>query len=213
MNTQTHLLLALAALSRRPRELERPASTPAVELALLAGAVLPDASLFVMWGQARLAGVPEARIWSELYYSDRWQEIGAMTNSLPLFALVALLAALAGGRLVGAAARARPFASALLALGLAATLHVLTDLPLHHDDGHPHFWPFSDWIYASPVSYWDPAHHGRAWSAIETALALGLIVVLWRRFRHVVARGALALAALSYGAVAAYWSGAFGAGP
>jgi len=212
MNTQTHLLLGLAAFSRRPRGEALPASTPAVELALLGGALLPDASLFVMWGRAKLAGVPDERIWSELYYSDFWQGIGAIGNSVPAFALVALVEWLAGGRLLGTAARARVPASVALAVAASALLHVFTDLPLHHDDGHPHFWPFSGWIYASPVSYWDPNHHGRLWSGVESALALLLIAVLWRRFRRSLARAALVLAGLSHVAVAAYWFDTVGGG-
>jgi len=35
-------------------------------------------------------------------------------------------------------------------------LHALFDFPLHHDDGHRHFWPFSEFRFDSPVSYWDP---------------------------------------------------------
>ena len=212
MNTQTHLLLGLAAFSRRPREPAAPASTPPVELALLGGALLPDATLFVMWGQAKLAGVPERRIWSELYYSDLWQGAGAVTNSAILFAAVALVAWIAGGRFVGAAARERLVASLALAAAAAALLHVATDLPLHNDDGRPHFWPFSDWVFSSPVSYWDPEHHGRLWSAIEIGIAAALLALLWRRFRHVAARTTLGAVGLSYALVAAYWTGAFGGG-
>ena len=214
MNTQTHLLLGLAALSRGRGGGGPAAATPApVNAALLLGALLPDASLFVMWGQAKLEGVSEERIWSELYYSDLWQTAGAVTNSAPLFVLLAALAWFAGGRLAGEAARARPLASTALGVALAALVHVATDLPLHHDDGHPHLWPFSDWIFASPVSYWDPAHHGRLWSLVEVTLALGLIVVLWRRFERRWARALLVLAGLSYAAVALYWVAQFGGGP
>ena len=34
---------------------------------------------------------------------------------------------------------------------LSMLLHVFGDLPLHHDDGHRHFFPFSDWRFESPV--------------------------------------------------------------
>ena len=180
--------------------------------ALLAGALAPDASLFLMWGGAKLAGVPEARIWSELYHSDTWQGVGAVTNSVPLFALVGLVGLALARRGDGRAGRA---GRAAVAFAAAALLHAATDLPLHHDDGHPHFWPFSDWTYVSPVSYWDPAHHGWAWSAIEALGGVALVLWLWRRVpargaaRHV-ARTALGLAAASYVAVAAYWTSAFG---
>ena len=207
MNTQTHLLVAAAA----GVALAAPGAPRAGTVwALLAGALLPDASLFVMWGGAKLAGVPEATIWTELYHSDRWQGIAAITNSAPLFALV-----LAAGVWL-ARTRAPAVGAALVAFAIGALLHVATDLPLHHDDGHPHFWPFSAWIFASPVSYWDPAHHGRLWSAFETALGIALAIWLWRAAAGVrtgarrLARTGLALAAAAYAAAAAYWTMAFG---
>ena len=195
LNTQTHVLLAVAALARGRRGAP-PRTPPTVVVALVLGAVLPDASLFVMWAQAKLAGVPEARIWGELYYSDLWQGVGAVTNSAPLYAAVALCGWLAGGRLVDEAARARRTPSVALAVGAAALLHVATDLPLHNDDGHPHFWPFSGWIYSSPVSYWDPEHYGRLWRAFEAALGLGLVALLWRRSEALWIEALLVLAAL-----------------
>ena len=68
-----------------------------------------------------------------------------------------------------------------LALFSSMLLHVLGDLPVHHDDAHRHFFPFSDWRFASPVSYWDPAHYGRWFSLFELALVLGASLYLWRQ--------------------------------
>ena len=52
-------------------------------------------------------------------------------------------------------------------------LHVPEDLFLHHDDGHRHFYPLSQWRYSSPVSYWDPNHYGKIVAPLE-ALAVVL---------------------------------------
>ena len=60
-------------------------------------------------------------------------------------------------------------------IGAAALLHLTFDLPFHHDDDHPHFWPFSDWRFTSPLSYWDPAHDGRVIALAEVGLAVVLI--------------------------------------
>ena len=50
--------------------------------------------------------------------------------------------------------------------------------------------------YMSPVSYWDPNHHG-AWGAgLETALVLAAAAVLWRRHPGRAPRSALALLAV-----------------
>ena len=61
----------------------------------------------------------------------------------------------------------------------------------------------------SPVSYWDPAHHGAAVALLETvAICLG-VVVLWRRSESRWVRIPLAaLALLSVGA----WTLFYGAG-
>ncbi len=46
------------------------------------------------------------------------------------------------------------------------------DLPVHHDDGHRHFFPLSDWRFASPVSYWDPEHYGRIVGTAEAVFVV-----------------------------------------
>ena len=208
MNTQTHLLLAaavgVAAVVRRGDG----TSVRVVLTAALLGALLPDASLYVMWAQAKLAGVPDRIIWDELYYSDFWQSAGAVTNSAPAFALV-LLAGLVLRRTAADPSAPRRAGSASIAFAAGALLHVATDLPLHHDDGHPHFWPLSDAIYASPVSYWDPAHHGRVWSAVEVLIGIALVARLWPHTagarRAPLLRGTLVLALVAYVAGAAFW--------
>jgi hypothetical protein len=60
-------------------------------------------------------------------------------------------------------------------------LHVFGDLPLHHDDAHRHFFPFSDWRFASPVSYWDPAHHGQWASLVEVSCVIAASGYLYWR--------------------------------
>ncbi|MBX2879050.1 MAG: hypothetical protein KTR32_03910 [Granulosicoccus sp.] len=218
MNTQTHMLLGCAVLAL-------PATHPIAysgiqtgvkAMAALLGALLPDASIFIMWGIAKLKGIPESEIWQKWYYSDFWQQLGAITNSLPMYLLIGVLAYLGGGRWTSVQSLQSnmmpsrpliptPWATLALILSSSALLHVLTDLPLHHDDGHPHFWPISDWIYSSPVSYWDPAHYGHVWSVVELLLAMLLLIILWRRFLSSWVRVLLLLAAASYAMVATYW--------
>ena len=70
----------------------------------------------------------------------------------------------------------------LAVIAIAALLHLSLDFPLHADDAHRHFWPVTDWRFASPVSYWDPQAYGLIGAAIETVVALGATLVLWRRF-------------------------------
>lgn len=237
MNTQTHILLACVALlpaaksamsvPSGSREIAkkkfgvRTDTTTAMTFAAILGALVPDATLFVMWGVAKAQGVADALIWSEWYYSDFWQQLSAISNSIPVYLAISCLVAWLGVKkdkrvsalpldTDGRARMQSRMQAPLLIFCAAALLHVITDLPLHHNDGHPHFWPFSDWIFSSPVSYWDPAHHGRVWSAIEVVLAIVMIAVLWKRWSSKLVRALLLLAGLAYGMVAFYWMASLG---
>ena len=138
--------------------------------------------MFVMVGWERwVNNLSLQQIFREAYFSDFWQEIFAINNSAPIFAVMLVL---------GLFFRIEW----LWAFGLAALVHVACDLPLHHSDGHPTFWPFTDWIYVSPVSYWNPAHHGIAAGLVEGALSVVMAVFLLRRFKSVIARGAIVAA-------------------
>ena len=70
-------------------------------------------------------------------------------------------------------------------------LHSAFDLPLHHDDAHRHFFPLSDVRFASPLSYWDPAHYGNPMALLELGLVCGASIWLWARFPSRPARAAL----------------------
>lgn len=41
-------------------------------------------------------------------------------------------------------------------LSWSLLLHACADFPLHHDDAHRQFYSFSDFRFASPISYWGP---------------------------------------------------------
>ena len=150
-------------------------------LVIVLGALLPDISLFIMFGYAQLINVPNELIWSDMYYSAFWQQLGAMTNSVPIYLISAIISwAIIQHRLpnnqhakdtytIGVQNRTLVSNAAVTVLisSLASALHVATDLPLHHDDGHPHFWPFTNWIYESPISYWDAFHFAGYWVPID----------------------------------------------
>jgi hypothetical protein len=175
VNTPAHLILS-AALFARPGDRR-------ANVAALGGALLPDLSLYVLAGTSiALLGIPPATVFRELYFSDPWQTVFAVDNSLPLWGLVLAVALLARWRTVAIFA----------ASGL---LHLVFDFALHHDDARRHFWPLSDWVFRSPVSYWDSRHYGAIAGPVETLGALMLCVVLWRRFLTTPARALIALGA------------------
>ena len=76
----------------------------------------------------------------------------------------------------------------LLAFTAAALLHIATDFMMHHDDARAHFWPFSDWRFASPISYWDSEHHARWVAPLEGLIATICAIVLWRRYTKLILR-------------------------
>ncbi|MEP2640632.1 cobalamin biosynthesis protein CobQ [Roseobacter sp.] len=161
MNTPAHLLIGAAVMGRK--------GTAPVAWAAFAGAMLPDVSLYVMAGVAlHVMGIAPYIVFNELYFSDAWQMVFAVDNSFIIW-----------GALFGVAVwRKIPWAVALTG---AALLHLCLDFPLHHDDGRPHFWPLSGWVYESPFSYWD-RRHGALWVApIEIGAAVLSAFALWQR--------------------------------
>ncbi|MFQ4139971.1 hypothetical protein PGN35_027020 [Nodosilinea sp. PGN35] len=178
MHTPSHLILNLAAL-RRP-------VPPAMTWPILVGALIPDAALFVFYGWARGQRLPSQTIWGDAYYSQPWQDIFAVGNSIPLGLLgVALGYVLRGFRL-------GPWVGFL---GASMVLHHLADLPLHHDDAHQHFWPLSSVRLISPVSYWDVDHFGRLGATVELLLVLVATAHLWPRLSSRGSQGLLGITA------------------
>jgi len=158
VNTPAHLLLGWAVFGRR--------KSKTIVAAALIGALLPDLSLYLLAGTSLFVlGIAPEVVFGELYFSELWQTIFAIDNSFIIWS----------GFLALAIWSKRSWAIALCG---AALLHLALDFPLHHDDGRAHFWPISDWIFASPVSYWDNHHHGSIVGPIELGLAVGCAVAI-----------------------------------
>ena len=51
-----------------------------------------------------------------------------------------------------------------------------------------HFWPVSDWVFESPVSYWDNSAHAGIVGPLEFSLSLGCAILLFRNFRQLAIR-------------------------
>ena len=173
MNTPAHALINLALLGR--------VTPPAAVIAVLLGGLLPDLPMLLFYAAERLQGTPEAVIWSERYFAPEWQAFFDAPNSLVLITAGAAICAW------------RRWEIGLL-LFASMALHGVADLALHHDDGHRHFWPVSDWRFVSPVSYWDPKHFGRWVMPVELLAAIGALIWAWRRYPQ--RRNRVALAAL-----------------
>lgn len=152
MNTPSHIILNLAFIGQRSGQ---------TNLVIAFGSLLPDLPIFGFYLWAKfIAKVPESKIWSELYFQDPCQTFVALSHSIPIALLVWSIAYLNGWE-------------TLQFICLSCLLHSLEDFPVHHDDAHRHFFPFSNYRFISPISYWDPKHYG----AIVAAVELGSVAI------------------------------------
>lgn len=139
-----------------------------INAAALLGGFMPDFMLYALILHARFwQGHDLKTIFDTLYFSPLWESLLAPGNSFALWGIL----------LAGALWFKKPW---MKAFALAGFVHLLFDLPVHHDDAHMHFWPLTDWVFISPVSYWDSAHYGSIISVFEGAGLMALAVYLWR---------------------------------
>jgi len=193
MMSQTHVLLASAILAKPGAKLRN--------TAVITGAILPDIAIYGLLIWSKLQNIPEAKVWNELYWQDPWQTYTAAGNSVPIYGLLVLLG-LAILRGIPGLFRLGVFA---VFLAMAAFIHIAGDLPVHVVDAHRHFWPISDWKFISPVSYWDPNHHGRSFMVFEAILGLGLSGLLFKQFKNWAIRVTILICVAAYLAVPAYF--------
>ena len=164
MNTPTHMLIGAAVFARPV--------VPATLVAAMLGGLAPDVPMFALvLSSTRLAGIPQHEVFGTLFYSDSWQAVFAVDHS---FFVWGLLLALGQWRRY----------LILTAFAGAGFLHAATDFVTHHDDARRQFWPVSDWVFRSPVSYWDPNYYGGIIGVFEVGLAGALTVLLCLRLRQ-----------------------------
>ena len=103
--------------------------------------MLPDLPIAVLYLDARFRRrLPSERIWAEVYQERFWQDLIHGLHSFPLALLGCAVAVALGSQAWFAA-----FASLLF--------HALLDFPIHAQDAHRHFFPFSQFRFISPLSY------------------------------------------------------------
>ena len=152
MKTPSHAIINLAILGRDQHS--------EFNLLIVTGGILPDIPIFLYYFWAKyVAHLPEATIWSKAYYEPFVQNIVALFHSIPLAAIGWIVAYYFGWQSVQI-------------LFLSMILHSLGDLPVHNDDAHRHFFPFSNYRFISPFSYWDRNHYGSIVSLVEMLLVL-----------------------------------------
>ena len=152
MKTPSHAIINLAILGRTQHS--------ELNLLIVTGGILPDIPIFLFYFWAKyIARLPEATIWSKAYYEPFVQNIVALFHSIPLAGIGWLVAYYLGW-------------PSVQILFISIILHSLGDLPVHNDDAHRHFFPFSNYRFISPISYWDRKHYGSIVSLVEMLLLL-----------------------------------------
>jgi len=193
MMTQTHVLIGLSLLGK-PRETPR-------NLMAIAGGIIPDAAIFVLYAIEKFRGTPERTIWREVYYSPFWQDVVAWGNSIPLWLVLLVI-----GVRMAASADFKMAGGLLIVFAGSCLAHMACDFPLHVDDAHRHLFPISSWRFRSPVSYWDPNHFGVQAAICEAILGVGLSAWMWIRFKSNFARIGIAILLVGYLAVPAWFA-------
>jgi hypothetical protein len=193
MMTQTHVLVGLAMFGR-PRETAR-------NWMAIAGGIVPDAAIYVLYAIEKFRGTSESIIWSDVYDSPFWQDAVAWGNSIPLW-----LCLLAIGFAMAATTNFKTASMLLIVFAGSCLVHMACDFPLHVEDAHRHFFPLSSWRFRSTVSYWDPNHFGVQAASCEAILGVALSVWMWMRFKNVAGRAGIILMLLSYLMVPAWFA-------
>jgi hypothetical protein len=192
MNTQSHAILTFyllrQVLGKRVERIKH------LNTVLFSGAIAPDVVIFVFFVWFTLFEPTSQRVmWTEYAFSDEWQFVFSLFHSFPLWAFASV------GLLLLKMPRAALFC--LAALGSS-----VEDIFVHHDDAHAHFFPFSDYRFESPVSYWDPAHYGWYVSVTEVILVLAASVWTFRRLETRWGKGLLVLSVVSLVATQGFWA-------
>lgn len=151
--------------------------------AFLYGAAAPDLPLWIMFSSSMmqwmgLNGRPFGevlKIFSANYFSNSWWIAGHnLLHSPTSLMLMLVLTRLA----IYAAPNRRPALESAIWFLLGCMSHSIVDILTHHDDGQLLFWPLQ-WQtrFYSPVSHWDPAHHGFAMAVME--LLMDFMLLSW----------------------------------
>ncbi|MCP4183742.1 MAG: hypothetical protein GY761_10550 [Hyphomicrobiales bacterium] len=204
MFTQTHLLLNSAILTKR-HAFSRNCS-------VVAGALFPDSDVWLMFLVERAKNTPGCEIFHYRYLQEPWISLQAAFNSflvyVTLFAVGYLFSRTTALRPLSRTGLLNTRASdGLIRAGVlmmlfsgSALLHISIDFLLHNEDARRQFWPVSNWIFRSPLSYWDPNYFGNYFAVFEILLGVSLTIILWRRFPVLKLRIILVLICLAYAA-------------
>lgn len=181
MITPSHMVYSWAIAKTTNPEPNKPRT-----LAFVAGGIVPDLPTYVFFFvHTFLLGSAQNDMWNMYYFDSAWTPIITLSHSLLLWPLFLLFAIYTKRTLL------RFFASSTL-------LHVTLDFFVHHDDAYRHFWPLTEWTFASPISYWDPQFYGNWVSSIDAIVVIGLLIWLGSIYKNTKTRIGIAAIVILY---------------
>lgn len=160
--------------------------TGAAQQAFIVGGFLPDVPTYLFFlVHTFIVGTAQDVMWDTLYFDSAWTPFITLSHSFLLWPTLLLCAYLLQKRV-------------LIALALGSLLHSILDFFVHHSDAYRHFWPLSNWTFQSPISYWEPAHFGTLFTAVDAAVVLLLLCWLFNTTTQVRMRRFILLCMLLY---------------
>jgi len=168
MNTQSHAIINLFILRKLFKK--KVDKLKHFNLIVVLGSILPDVPMFFffIW-YTFIVPTAQRTIWNTLYFSDSWQMLFNLFNSIPIFLGIALFAYWFSK-------------TRLFIFCLANLLHFVGDFFVHQEDAHAHFFPLSNYKFISPISYWDRSSGGAWFSVVEAIIILIISIFL---FKHI----------------------------
>lgn len=184
MITPSHLIYSWALAKRTEGSPESSTTTKRRTAAFILGALFPDTPTYLFFVVCGLIlGYSGQAMWDDMYFNSGWSIPITLTHSFILWPLLITISGYYGWRL-------------LQYFSISAFLHTAVDFFVHTDDAYRHFYPFSDWKFHSPVSYWNTAEFGQYVSAFDSLLVLGLLTYLYTKYSGTWRIAIIAIAAL-----------------
>ena len=143
------------------------------------GAAFPDLPAFAAGAYYfdEFDSMPREQLLNAIYFTGPFGAAGSALHSIGPVGVVLVLYRVLG---LGRFDRRR----ILLWFLLGRAGHTVVDFLTQVDDLRPLFWPFCDWRWSSPVSYYNPAYYGREFMLVSHASMFGIMAVLFKRRRR-----------------------------
>lgn len=139
-------------------------------LSFILGAFFPDTPTFLFFIVSSLIlQVPANIMWGDMYFNSYWSIPITLSHSFIIWPFLITISAYFGFKF-------------LKWFSISALFHSIVDFTVHTGDAYRHFYPFSDWKFHSPISYWNSMEYGQYVSTFDSFLVLGLLVFLYQRY-------------------------------